>query len=226
MKKFTFFIVFLMLQMGSIFGQNLSVVKFITPLPNANVLINTSVSWTLRVKNNGTAAIPTGDTIGICFYTFSGGNPVYQAVVGAVIRSTPFNVGDSTEITFLFNLNVTPGVRGIGYAAIWFGHVPGSVPVLGANFNFVTSGIAEFSPVNKIYYSNGQLNMTLNAQNDMNAKLIVTNMNGQQLWNNNISLQANDSQPMSIYLGDLPKGIYIVNLFSSNGNIAKKFVVQ
>ena len=216
-----------MLQIGSLIAQDLGATKFISPLPNANVVVYQPNNWTLRVKNFGTANVPVGDTIMVYVFFYSGGAWVNPQAVGGSILTSPFNTNDSMQLTTSINFTIGAGLRAVGFAYIWLGHVPGTVKVFGANFNFVTSaGIAEITNIDRIYYANGELNVAMRFNHDNDARLIVSNLNGQQLWNNNISNKANDNSPLSISLGDLPKGIYIVNLISSGSNIAKKFIVQ
>jgi hypothetical protein len=160
-------------------------------------------------------------------FFYNGTTWVNPTPVGGKILSAPFNANDSMEITTPINFNITAGTRAVGFAFLWLSHIPASVKVFGANFNFVTSaGISETTSIDYIYYNNGQLNIAMNFAKDKDARVIISNMNGQQVWNNSVANSAHDNSPVSISLGDLPKGIYIVNLLSSGNNVSKKFIVQ
>jgi hypothetical protein len=77
-----------------------------------------------------------------------------------------------------------------------------------------------------MYYSNGNLHLVMNFNSSENARLVITNLNGQQIWNSSLSNKVNSNSPLIVSLGDLPKGMYIVNLITSDNKVFKKFVVQ
>jgi len=220
----------LIIQSIFLFSQDLRVVKFIDPMPaTSNIPVNTSVDWTVRIKNYGYVDVPVGDTIGVFSSLYSNGQWTSPTLVGAVILDDSFKVGDSMEITTPVTYYILPGLRSLRFAAIWASHVPDVVYNLQASFNFISPSGFELNTGfgYKVYYNNGRLYINTASSNQLRTNLKIYNFKGQLLYEDEIRLYESNCIAMFQMQGcKFPNGIYIAEISNSEMKKTVKFMIH
>jgi len=80
--------------------------------------------------------------------------------------------------------------------------------------------------LNNIFYSSNNLYINYSSkQNLTNALVTIINMNGQIVYTANLNLKSVVSSEI-LNLPSLNKGIYILNILSTNGSVSGKFIIQ
>ncbi|MCB0479795.1 MAG: T9SS type A sorting domain-containing protein [Flavobacteriales bacterium] len=90
-------------------------------------------------------------------------------------------------------------------------------------YNGCNVGVSEISEnVDKVYYSNGMVNISLNNNSDLGSKLVkVINVSGQTVASKTIDLNGSGTQVEQIDLSSSPNGVYVVDIEGYTTTIIK-----
>jgi len=229
MRKFTFIFIVLFLT----FAQDIRITEYVDPQPNGNVTNyyndewGKPFTWHVKVKNFGSIAVPAGSLL--YMYLIPSGSSSGQL---ASIDTTKAAMAVNETINFYFetkiHLDNPPQAFYFGFGVMWNLHPSASCLLTQYPGFYIVAGMENFSQsINKFYYNDGNLYLNLNDISQFktdNAQLVLCNITGQTILNEHISLYANTDLVVST--GNLPKGIYIVKLITTEGVATRKFIVQ
>lgn len=199
-----------------------SIIAIVSPAPGSNINAWVNVHYTVAIKNVGTEAMTSSDLVTFMAAFVSGSNitPFLTANIYKALA-----VGDTFHYTVTFSIKGTTS----GQLILFFGIAMDAKTFSGMEgaFNFVGTGIEEYAKtINNVYFNNGSLYVKLDSKLDQDAKLNITNLNGQIIFNRDLHLKSDNVNTDIFELGMLSKGIYIVSIVTSYGVDTKKFVVQ
>ena len=225
MKKFTFIFVVLTF----VFASFNSFASKKDSIIDVSLTTGTSLkSWeapTFKVvlKNVGTEAVLATDNVYFAFFLYGSS---WQKVGNSYTYNHALSPNDTFSFTILcpFSIHSTQTVN----VTIGFGVSMdnSNYTLIGKTFQLEPSGIEDHAKsINKVFYSNNNLNISLDSKVSTSANLTVTNLTGQVINSTKVELNQGEQQE-SINLGMLPKGIYILNMQTSFGTDSKKFVIQ
>lgn len=226
MKKFTLILLILPLIFASF---NLKASKKDSIIDVSLTTGTTLKSWiapTFKVvlKNVGTETVLATDNVYFAFFLNDGSQ---WQLVG---NSYPYNHVLAPNDTFSFNILCPFSIHSTQTVnfIIGFGVSMDNTnyTLIGKTFQLEPSGIEDQAKsINKVFYSNNNLNISLDSKVSTSANLTVTNLTGQVINSTKVELNQGEQQE-TLNLGMLPKGIYILNMKTSYGTDSKKFVVQ
>lgn len=229
MKKFT--PLFTVLAFVLLFSYNANATKvlstpvMISPAANSTIKNYESTKYTFYVTNVGTDTIKTTDSIYAGFGYVNGSQITLTSFI-KFVRKTDLAPNDTFNFSWTTGLIVQKpgGTLNLAFIISLTNKIA-DFKTLVVPYNFNT-GLEEYSKIiNKIYYSNNNLNITFDSKINTTATLLLTNVSGQIIENRIMNISQGNVHE-TINLGTLPKGIYILNMKTSYGIDSKKFVVE
>jgi hypothetical protein len=226
MKNFT--LILLMFAFAFGFSYQAKALKEVKPTrvtepSDFRIAAGFATNFTYWIKNTGDEAILATDSIYVTFGVKISATQIQFQQLKYTMKTGGLAVGDSFSQTFSLKIDGTqPGLITLAFAASmksW------QITYILVNFNLITGIEDQSKVINKVYYSENNLNITLDSKVSTIANLMLTNLNGQVLDSRKMNLTQGNVQE-TLYLGTLPKGIYILNMETSYGTDSKKFFVQ
>jgi hypothetical protein len=224
MKKFTLILLIaplIFISFNSKATKKDSVIEIVSPIPNADIQSWDLVKYEVVIQNVGTEAILATDKVYLMFAQ-KAGSQIIPFVVNFFYKAVAPN--DTIHYAFNFSLHSSTS----GQIELLFGLSMDGVNFSGksALYNIIMSSIADQAKMlNKVYYYNNNVNITLDSKINTSATLMVTNLNGQTISSQPINISTGIMQE-TLNIGTLPKGFYILSIQSQYGVDTKKFVVQ
>lgn len=212
---------------GSAFAEKVvKVTSMETPKPLGNVPAGTPTPFTFWIKNTGTEALVATDSIFYAWASWNGSSWVLHTPIYYTFRTSGMPVGDSFTVTLNLTINGTPPLQ---FSLAFFACVNSrNLAGISATFNLSSgSGIdGDAVAIEKSWYTHGNLNVELQPKANCEATLTVYNLNGQMIGTKQLDLKADSPFSESYNFGEIPQGVYIMNVQTPYGVYSKKFLVQ
>jgi hypothetical protein len=225
MKKFTFILLllpFIFASFNTLANKKDSIISIVSPTSSTVLKSWEAFTCEFVIKNVGTDTVLATDLSKIEIGFVDASNALHVWSKYDIKRKIAPN--DTIHYSFKFTIISTVA----GQIKLFFGCSNDDnnwVGVIGL-YNLTTSGISENAKVlNKIYYSNNNLNIYFDSKVSTSANLLLTNLSGQVIDQRTMNISQGEMQE-SLNLGTLPKGIYILNMQTPYGTDSKKFFVQ
>ncbi|MBT3302635.1 MAG: T9SS type A sorting domain-containing protein [Bacteroidetes bacterium] len=233
MKNFTklfFALLFGFISMNTFAADRLELTEIVAPVINSDVILGQPTEFEFKMINNSTATFTTVDTAILVIGWWNGSQVTGLQLLGGYMPTSDLVVGDSVnfKFTLTFPTTMTPGQYAPVFGVVWSGNPePTKFSLVASVYNFTLgSGVAEkFASLDKAYYSNGYVNIDINSNGNAKAYISVSNTNGQIVYGELLSMNNRGLSSESIYVGNLPKGIYILGLSAEGRLTTKKFMV-
>lgn len=226
MKKFTFIFVVLTFVFASFNSFASKKDSIIDVSLTTGTTLKSWIAPTFKVvlKNVGTDTVLATDNVYFAFFLHNGSQ---WQLIG---NSYPYNHVLAPNDTFSFIILCPFSIHSTQTVNVTIGFGVSmdntSFTLIGKQFPLEPSGIADESKtINKVYYSNDNLNITFDSKVSTIANLLLTNLNGQVIDKRSMNISQGETQE-TLNLGTLPKGVYILNMQTSFGTDSKKFIVQ
>ncbi|MBC8344493.1 MAG: T9SS type A sorting domain-containing protein [Bacteroidetes bacterium] len=234
MKNFTKFLIALLIGLycsSAFAADRLEITEVLSPAYNTDIILGQQTPFEFKLVNNSTNTFTTNDTA-ILFIGFWNGSQVTNLQpLGGYKPPNDLVVGDSLNFTFnlTFPTSFTPGTYAPVFGVVWSGNPePTKFSLIITVYNLVTgTSIKEkFAVIDNSYYSNGYLNLNMNSNGQAQVYISITNTSGQTVYSEQLSMNNFGLSSESIYVGHLPKGIYILGLSAEGRLTTNKFMVR
>lgn len=234
MKNFTRFFFALLIGLSSISAfaaDRLEIKDVISPVNNSDIILGQQTAFEFKLVNNSPTTFTTADTALLVIGFWNGSQVTNLQVLGGYMPQSDLQAGDSVNFTFnlTFPTTFTPGTYAPAFGVVWSGNPePTKFSLIIKVYNFkLGTGINEkFAVLDKTYYSNGYLNIDMNSNGNAQANISITNTSGQIVYNELLKMNNFGLSSESIYVGNLPKGMYILGLSAEGRITTKKFMVR
>ena len=205
-------------------------VTIMKPVANANLEAGTTFDYEIQIKNTGTTAITTTDSI-INLPLWNGST--IGSGPSTVVWLELVSIAPGASVTITHPLNLTGGTTGqmsfCGYAFLFEeeSDTTNNMSCNTTNWDARIS-VGEFELLkieDNSFYNAGAYNVKLeNATAYDNASLVVFNISGQEILVQELEMN-NGKIDQRVELGNIPSGIYLMNIKSSAGMISTQKVM-